>query len=103
MKKNRFSTMAVLAILFAASSAFATKMDAEKEAKQAASYYWLNTSNVYQMQNTEAAEKTRTGCSSTHAVCENGYTGDQFNTPDVPSSGLVAGATPAKTIRRSTN
>ena len=91
--------MAVLAIVFAMSSAFAVKGNAERDKRQATTYYWYDdATSTYQTSNTISNEESRTGCMRSATGCEKGYSADQFNTPGQPSSGLKANQTPKQVL-----
>ncbi len=106
MKKNQFSVVALLTLLFAMSNAFTVKMKAEAAAKPDPSYYWFaGNGTVFHAVNTKADEGTITGCIYTLAVCEQAYTSSQLKNPANPSLGVKATEVghPQDIIRKNTN
>ena len=106
MKKNRFSRIALMAILFAVTGAFATKMNvASASVKQTSLYWFTGMGATYHTQNSKAAEETLTGCKYTLAECERGYTSSQLINPAQPSQGVKAAQkdSPQDYVRKNTN
>ena len=92
----------MIAVVLGIAGAAITNAANHKSTAGDSSYYWFDPSGDYTGDNTTVSqEQTSTGCNNTtNTLCENGYTGDQFNTPGDPNSGLVSGATPAQVIKQ---
>lgn len=89
MKNKLKLILPILAVIVGvAASAFTTDRSSYNTNSKAPSYYWFNTSNVYQDLNTHDNEATLTGCTGTSPICERGYTQSQLNNPNNPSQGV---------------
>ncbi len=89
----------ILAVIVGvAASAFTVSTKTNNLSGKDPSFYWFNTSNIYQDLNTTAGEKNVTGCTGSTTLCENGYISSQLINPSDPSQGVKSGQTPASVI-----
>lgn len=99
--KNSLKLGLIALIIGVAASAFTTVNSTYKTANKAEELYWFDPSvSTYHDQNTEADERTATGCSAAGADCEKGFTSDQLKNPANPSQGVKSSeqSQPAATI-----
>jgi hypothetical protein len=85
--------MSFLAVVFAiALSSFSMQRPKPATTVDDPILYWFDGSTYSGFHQEVSLEKSRTGCTGNGTDCEQGYDGNQFNTPNNPSSGLKSGA-----------